>query len=342
MDMAAFELFLDSYQAPERVKVAFRAYVDDPANPRAPIPEMFGAFINGQHAMGPEYVSIRSTYNNLRLLQEPFANFFAAYDQAVRENRQVGTSQELRFAVNRIHHDISPHAQQQEDAADIMTPILGLLPPAQKMRIREFTRYNTTGLPAIRNNPEGVIDAEDRHGVIHIAVPQNEANPSLERMIHNHFHDQTVIERKDVNGMDRSYPAEIVRQFLEPPTALRIQLKRFDFAKPSRDSWLTRLKLWWWPELQGEVVKRDDPVAVPPELTVVLANGERRRYQLASFVYHRGSTARSGHYMAGRIINGRKYLMSDQEISLVDQRTQAEWDKQLRGAYLLNYVPVPA
>lgn len=341
MDMAAFENFLAGYATPQQVVNHFRQYVNLRAVPHPSVPAMFKEFIDG-HVPGPDYAAgfrhIKNTYNDLRLLQGPFGNFFAAYDRAIQDNLPVGTSQDLRLALNRITEMVDPSEGVQVDAAEPMNYVLDLLPNAQKLRISEETHYDTRGLSAIAGNPDGVVRKDERHGYIQVAIPENEEAPTLDRLIQLHFDDHTVIERKDVHGKDRPYPTTITRRFEEAPQALRIQIKRFYNQKPPA-SWLTKLKLFFWPELGWRMIKKEVPVQIPQELTISLANGERRQFRLASFVNHHGATIAGGHYTAACIINGRNYFMNDEEVTLPDQPA---WDDRLQKAYLLCYLPVPA
>lgn len=340
MEMPAFENFLAGYQPPAQVVAKFREYVNNPANPRAPIPAMFKAFVDG-HVPDNDYAtgfrSIKNTYNDLLLLQGPFANFFADYDQAVLENRPVGKSQDLRLALNRISETIDPSEGEQMDAAEPLDLVLDLLPHAQKTKVAETYHYDTRGLPPLAGIPDAIGHQEHRHGTIQLSIRENEAATTVDKLLQYYCDDPTVIEKKSVDGKNRPYPTTVRRQFLEAPSVLRFQIKRYINEKLA-DSWLTKLKLFFWPDLGQRMVKRDTPVQVPQDLTITLANGERKQYRLTSFVNHHGATPRSGHYTACRIINGRKYLMSDDQVTLEDPR----WDAYLPQAYLLCYLPVQA
>lgn len=340
IDMAAFENFLAGYQPPAQVIERFRDYVNEVPNPQPSIPTMFKTFID-QHVPEPAYDqafrAFKINYNDLISIHEPLSRFFAEYDAAVQNNGVVRGSQNLRLTISRV--SAIPNSQYvQIDAAEAMNAILGTLPNAQKTFIRETTRYNTNGLPAILGNPQAFIQQDERHGSIALSIPKNDQTPTLEKLIQNHCNDSEPFKRKGIDGKDRFYPATIERQFLEAPSVLRFHIKRF-LNEPPPDSWLTRLKLKFWPKLPWNMVKKENPITAPEQLTITLANAEQRQYRLTSFIVHHGSSVESGHYTSARILNGQKYLMSDQQVTLADQPT---WEQQLQQAYLLCYLPVQA
>jgi hypothetical protein len=242
------------------------------------------------------------------------------------------------MAVNQIAPLIPNDHRVQVDAHEVMTYILELLPHDQQMRIQERTTYTVDGHP-IEGNPAGLSQKEERYGCISLSIPEGEANPTLEGLLRHYCDDRTVIERKSVDGQNRPYPAVIERRFLEMPSVLRFQIKRF-YNEELPKSWLTNVLSWVWPKLGYRMVKRDVPVQVPDTLSIAAANGERRQYRLVSFVNHHGPSIGSGHYTADvRVNDARDYHISDEVVNLVDRSTR---DALREQAYLFCYVPVPA
>ena len=78
------------------------------------------------------------------------------------------------------------------------------------------------------------------------------------------------------------------------------------------------------------------PVVVPEVISVRTKDGRVQRYRLSAFVHHHGGGANSGHYTAGRIVNGQKYFIDDQSMSIANDEL---WNQMLSKAYLLNYLP---
>lgn len=132
-------------------------------------------------------------------------------------------------------------------------------------------------------------------------IPVLIAEGGLSKMLGNYLE-----EKETINGVEST----IRRTFSEPPSALRIQVCRF--------------------VNQGEeTVKRNDPIDCPETMEVA-----GRTYRLSSFVSHVVLKSGIEHYIAGQIINGKKYIIDDDNVTLVNQAT---WEEHLRQAYLLCY-----
>jgi hypothetical protein len=356
IDLAAFEQFLAGYepdvaegensvasrrQAYAQVLVKFREYVNDPANPRATIPAMFQAFVN-RHEAGPAYLrefkGIGETYTDLRKFQKDFADFFANYDQAILANRAVHGSQALRIALSRVTQLIDPDPGIQMDAAEPLGHVIDKLPNAQKAKISVTNTYDTRGLPPLLGYPEATHTLEKREPLTELWLDKEWTAPTLQQLLDYHSESSEVIEKKSIDGINRKYPTTVRRAFVEAPPVLRFQIVRFVNEK-APFSLLNYFKCWFWPELGHREMKRDTPVEVPENLTITLANGEPKQYRLTGFLNHHGPSKDSGHYTAARIVNGRKYMMDDEQVTLADP---ARWGEQLRRAYLLYYVAVQA
>jgi len=347
MDMPAFENFLAGYDPKPRLVADFRAFAAANPNPPRPVREVFREFVDRYVppiADFSAYRKIQEAFQHLQALHEPFSNFFAAYDVALRDNQEVigGNSQALRLALHGIS-TIPASEHVQVDAPEPLTYILDLLPDAQKMRIEEAYRYKTAGLPAIAGLPDARSRKEERTNFLTLEFKENEETPTtLDRMF-NYYCDHDMeaadpIRYTGVDGQQHRYtPEHANRRFLEAPPALRFQIKRF-YNVPPPKTWYSRIAPSWFPGQSWTMVKKDIPVEIPPDFQITLPNGERRRYQLVSFINHHGSSIASGHYTAARIVNGRKYFMSDRTVTQPDQ---AAWDERLRKAYVVCYLPIP-
>lgn len=336
-DMATFERFLAGYNPPDELVAAFRQYVEEQSEYRSSISILFRNFIE-RHVPSNnhlEFNRIQSIVQSLQSVQAVFASFCAAYDEGIANNRVVATSQELRLAVNRIASaSIPPSAHRQVDAAEVMGYIFDLLPASFKMHILERTTYDTQNLPHIDGNRGGRTEKEERPSYLSLCLPKDEESHTLQGLLHNYCCERGYKERRSEDHQNRLYPAETERVFLEAPSALCFQIKRFDFEEPQK-----RLGRWFWPQSGGRRVKRNDLVEAPDILRIKLINGEEREYRLVSFVNHHGNDLDSGHYTADRRINGRDYHMDDRRVTLVDPVARRA---ALQEAYLLYYVPVLA
>jgi hypothetical protein len=344
IDMPTFRNAMAEYAPPAYVLDQFNAYYDGlPAAERPPIPAAFTAFL--QQFVAPladanVVDAFKSTYQNLRLIQAPFSQFFAAYDQAVQGRLAVtaGNSQNLRVALSQVTALVDPNPHQQMDIAQVMDPFLSLLPDRLKARIETTYYLNTTGLPAVIDPPQPKVE---RVGLLSLPIPPGIPR-NLEALYQNYCNNGDVDPLKcwGVDGVRRSYPIERVTvSLVEPPSALRFQIKRFSSERPP-ESFFNRWIPSLFPRLPPREVKINDAIESPNEFSVTLKDGRVCRYRLASFVNHSG-TCGGGHYTSARIVNGHKYLISDTQVTLVTPELEATWNEQLRHAYLLCYLPVP-
>jgi hypothetical protein len=268
----------------------------------------------------------------------PFATFFAAYDQALQERRPVASAntQSLRLALSHISA-LVPASTEQVDAPNTLDIILDAMPDQAKVRIAETRAYNLNGRPLIKDSPDdGVVRKEERKGQIPLHIPEDEAHPALERMLQLYCNEVGVLSRKTRSGENQDYPVTTQREFLEAPPALRFQICRYKPVSPGLLSRLISFVRRKKPEIK--TIKNETAIRVPEILTINLADGTSRRYQLVSFVLH-GGEDNQGHYVAGRILNGAKYLMDDALVTALDPM---RWQGLLERAYLVQYVPVPA
>ncbi len=276
-------------------------------------------------------------------LLKAYADFLAGYDQALRENRTpVDGTQNLRLALSQLTPSISPSESHQEDAPEILTQILDILPNEYKAKVEQAIRYAVGDHPMF-GFADGTSIKEDRIGYFTLELKEEMQSARLEELF-AHFCDFDVEHPPNYNvetngvlcrsagGEPRRYRPEHTKiRFLEAPPALFFQIKRFYHYDGRFSSVLPNFLL-------PGAVKREVPVEVPEELTIDVAGGTKRKYRLSTYVNQWGPTTESGHYTAAGIKNGQKYFMDDQSVTLADQ---ASWDARARQAYLLCYVPVP-
>lgn len=338
MTLNQFQHLLAQYNAPPALITDFVAHVAG-QHPPYSIPEMFANQYIPPVLHVIAFGKLRETFNHIMILQRPFFDFLMAYDQAVARNERViaADSHNLRFALHQISPSIDPD-HVQIDAAETLTPILDALPPHLKLRVSETYQFDTTGQPALADLPRGFTEPQaHRHGFITLHLPKDRPVLRLTELLQEYLQSHERIEKRSVDGKNRGYPAVCRRQFLEAPPFLIFQIKRF-YCEDAPSSKLSYLFSWLWPKLpSGIVTKREDPVEVPTEITIPLASGEQRRYRLVIIGDHHGATRESGHYTASEDVNGQKYIMSDEQVTPVDQ---AAWDAYRSQAYLPVYLPV--
>lgn len=331
-DLETFVNFLAEYEAPAPIVAAFRDFVAEQEAPALPVPVLFTEFLNTHvpaENVRPEFNNLKGIYERLLAIQGPLANFFAHYDDPAAQP----DVQALRTALSQISPLVDPSPHVQMDAAESMGVLLDLLPNRMKLHIEETYRVDVHGTRPLRDNPAGLIQKSVHQGSMELAFPPNEEAPQVESLLQHHCEAQTTLELYGDDGRKRKYPAREQRRFRAAPSVLRLQIKRFEWVKLP-DSWLNRFKCWLWPEMGWVSVKREDRVEVPERLTIPLVSGQEKRYKLASVIEHRGSSINSGHYVAGREVQERKYLLNDNRVTVLDQ---PERDELVRKAYLLFY-----
>lgn len=342
MTLQEFEQFLAGYNPGQELIDQFRLYVgNQPQNP-PPIPILFRTFLNENRQT---FRNLHETYESLIRIQEPFSQFFDAYDQAVQGNLDVAAaadSQRLRLAVHQVNQQISESPYVQEDAPEILTSVLNVLPNEQHICIQESYHYNTEGMPAIQGCPDGIsVKPPENQGYLTLEIKSDNQPPRLDQMIADYFdHDIETgdgVRFQGVDGVERRYiPDHCSRTLLRTPTALRFQIKRFYVEEPPR-TWLTRWLPNLFPHLPYKTEKRETPVEVPDEITLTLADGTRQRFQLTSFINQHGSSMGSGHYTCSRIIDNQRYMLDDSRVSPIDE---INWEENLKRAYLICYLPI--
>ncbi len=337
IELSAFNQFLNRYLALPSFVAAWDAYVEAQPQPCPSVPGMFSQFLEEHVSSGESrifFINFKEKMKNLQVLQSAFSAFFRANDEALeaRQSVSAGDSQTLRTAMNLVSEMIDPNSNVQLDAAEPMRLVLDVLPDDLKLKIETAYDYDTEGLPQMLEIPSPKVETA---GFLTLAIESESVQvPLTVQSLFNRYCNSEGIEphrRWSEAESECDYPVKSARvAFLEAPPALRFQIKRFrqERVEPS-----------WYSRLFGVVawrgVKLTTPVRAEEELQVVLKDGQTRIYRLASFIHHRGSYD-GGHYIAGRIINGSTYLISDKQVTLVDQE---QWIAHLNQAYYLCYLP---
>lgn len=362
-DLESFIDFMNDYPQPPNFMNQFRVYIaqrqaqaeaqpqaeQEQAGAQPPVVHMpsvvnqFRDFIN-QYAIDPEHArvfnNLSDSFDAVYKIQIPFSKFLREYDNAIENNLPMsqGNSQALRHALINFKPWL-PHGNIQMDASEIMGFILEVLPRRMDMQI-EVTKNlrNPYGADRAPINTPPIVTIGPK---IELTIPDGNGPIALADVFNSWYLERTEhepVRRLGEDGVQRNYPIQSCsNKFLAPPPALRISLKRF-VAPPS--SLMTSVCSYFWPALQ--YVKRDTPVDAPEIFTIRTNNGQEHQYRLVSYVTHLGMSRESGHYVSGEIKNGQKYLESDSRVRHVQTDAhRAEWKEQLRGAYLLNYVPIP-
>lgn len=348
-DLPAFIEFLRQYNPEEALIDHFQQFVNLQVLPRPSIRQLFRTFLEGYEG---DVGMIEEQFNNTQIIHEVLADFFEANDHAKQSRLLIseGDSNRVRQALHQINPLISA-ANEQTDAPEIINTILDLLPNPMKMKIEETRVINTQGLP----EPAPTPPRSDITNLVNLEIPRESLGTDLNALF-SHFyesndHDDVLLRRRNINGIETPYPViGTITQFTEAPQALRICIKRRRNELPSQGWWNQGIEYMRrrYPRLGRilprpmvfDTVKVDTSVECPDVMTIALKNGEHKRYRLASFVTHLGGV-NSGHYIAGEIRDGQKFIENDSIVTLVQsQAEEAIWQKHLRKSYLLCYLPV--
>ncbi len=348
IDLETFIAFLNTYEPPERLIEDFRAYHQAQEDAARPIPDQFSAFLAEYQPPEEDRIKvneIRTNYDNLRKLQGPFSRFFRAMDRAVQEGQAVcrGSSQALRLALNQVTDMVDPSPRVQMDAAELLTYICEVLPPSMQNHVEVEHHLDTRGFPNI-DPGEPPVRQQKLETILNLPM-QNEPSQNLNHLLEQYCDSSNVemsVKRKDVEGNVHNYPvSKEINSFLEPPRALRIQLRRFQFIPEVQSFWSS----WFpkiFPPIPAHTVKITHPVEIPEILSIQAKNGQVQRYQLAGYILHIGNTPRSGHYTAGCTRDGRRFIMNDdhEAILVEDEASRARWQDEVSRAYMLSYLPI--
>lgn len=305
-DIDTFLNFIARYNPPEGLIEHFRTFVDQIEQPRHSVIQMFRSFIQGyQHRNQWAVYTLGDTFEKILIVQPVYAEYLAAVDLAVQENRPIANADSvtLRFALSQINPAI-PMEPEQVDAAEIMTSIFDLLPPELKLNLENtYHLQNGQTLHPPAENP-GFLTLEFKRTF---------------NQMWNYYMDHGDIEPYQGQPVTRG-----TVRFLAPPPFVCIQIKRF-YAERS-----------WLPWSGYHMGKIQNDIPIPEEITIPVGD-QNFQYRLVSFANHIGSSIARGHYTAARNINGVRYRMSDERVTPVGQ---AAWSAQLQQSYLLCYLPV--
>src|SRR5690606_21051247 len=173
---------------------------------------------------------------------------------------------------------ISPSNAEQTDAADIARALLDFLPPNQKVHIETAYHYNMNDLPPMLEAAE-----PQRMYCPLLELPLEPTDPDgipLETLVDRYCrHAQLDPQRRlGVDGRPYNYPVnETTVGFVDPPPALRFQIKRFT-GQMTQPSFFQRLFFSARAEWQG--LKLNTHVAMPERLSIRLQNGDVHNYVL--------------------------------------------------------------
>jgi ubiquitin C-terminal hydrolase len=252
---------------------------------------------------------------NSQILHGAYNQFFRLYDE---KGRDVVSSQDLRIAAHEVNPDISESHHRNEDASEILAPILEMLPEPDKISIQTQYILNTDGLP---DPGEPVAPRQVTTPMLTLAYDDlpPEQVVTLTELLDAHLHPQGFesLTKEDIYGKRQKYPIkQAIVQFTRAPSVLRLQISRFEMG-------------------ENGPIKKDHDIAIPEEITLPVADGTQHRYRLTSFVQQCG-TLNHGHYTAGRIIDGQKIIFDDTNVRTVEEE---RWQQCLQQAYLLCYLP---
>lgn len=295
----------------------FDSYVENEPHPRPSREMLFDNFIKD--------------HSNAQSLRAAFYRFLVSYDRGDPVDSQV-----LREALNHVNSQIPicPVQGVQQDVPEIMEPVLEMLPDRLKMSIRTEYFLDTQKYGPIDDDPVRPVD--ERTGLLTLEFDHKKDNLNLVSILNAYLDhgNLSTVNKKGKDGVSHPYPMSrgLVR-FLEPPSSLRFQLVRHGWEEPEQ-GFLDRLRKL--PPPAQKAFKKDNPIQIQNTIDVPIADGTVKRYRLSSFVHHAGWVD-GGHYTAGRIVGGNKYLINDK---VVTPATQGDWESALQQAYLLCYLEV--
>lgn len=160
-----------------------------------------------------------------------------------------------------------------------------------------------------------------------LAVPLKDSDQpeSLESLLKHYSSEEERDEPLILNVGDETFevPQKGYNQISKAPEKLVIQLKRFTFDRKSGDSH----------KIDTEVDGIKDTFVAPKEL---FEDNQAANYELSAFVYHVGTSARSGHYTAYIKVKTEDqdqwYLCNDNDVSPVTKEQALDAAKR---AYIL-------
>ncbi len=237
---------------------------------------------------------------------QPFSQFFKIYDRAVEENRSIAdaNSQSIRYAFSQIDPTISQSEDEQADPAEILQKTLNSLPDSHLIEIEKIT---------IHRDRSSVLSQKGKKWGFDLDIGENPT--SLLKLF------QDLCLKNDKNSAQSEH---IV--FQKPPPVLRFRIERFPSEKIMS-------------RVLGRPAKIDTPVEISSEFAIRLQNGQERKYNLASLVYCEGPSFETGRFIAGRIVDGKRYVVDGSHVIPVDRLT---WEQKIvPQAYLLLYLPAP-
>jgi len=336
-DLPAFENFLTPLHPPSDLIEAFRHYLGAQKQPQK-LTIAFKQFIAGSKTLQKEaapFIQFAKNYNRSLMIVRSLSKLFAAYDRAIQENRSIAdtNTHSLRHALSRDNFSISPSEKIQQDPAELLKIIFDLLPDSHQIAYESAVHYDINGLPPIEGLPDGIERREEKTWCFSLEI--KEKQPQLQKMFHDFCHRQSENFRKEfltANGKRGYYwPKQEELLFTKAPPVLRFHIKRFEKSSGPIVNRVLRRQ-----------VKNDTPIEIPSTFGLKLKDGTVQNYRLTSLVNCEGAALSNGHFIAGRILNGQRYIINNHKVSPVDLQT---WEEQvLPQAYLLSYQldPEPA
>jgi ubiquitin C-terminal hydrolase len=238
--------------------------------------------------------------------------------KAYETEKECG-SQILRQALHRVNDCISEDVNQQQDVSECFSALFSEFLPSQKIECIIKRRYDFSKLSSEERPCSDTREKREVRSCISLALG-GQRPFSLKTMLK----EELCRKESEVFLIEQGKKCEnieTITEFEQAPPALYLEIKRYKYAFNSD----TR---------EHRIEKQSDPVESPSELEISVA-GVQYKYELAGFLYHEGKNPSKGHYLCGKVIDGKKYLFDDERVSLLN----SEWDGYLNKAYLLCYIP---
>lgn len=252
-------------------------------------------------------IEVRQSLKNFRNL---YCNVEKKSDQVANELLTKG-AYDLRQTIFSTRISIMSGLTSQQDAAELMRPLLDTMGVSFKSKIKTCTKENEKESPHIQIKNDQMLLLE---------LPQQREELPFEKLLDRYAQVEKVQDpvnkwRYKYKSCEKEYSISE-----EIPNILVVQLKRFQWTQVG-----SKIDT---PVVVGDIV--DFAPIIDSELK---QNGESTRYKLCSYVNHHGTTG-GGHYTANRKDNDIWKKCNDSVVSELPSKSE-KVDRQ--DAYLLVF-----
>lgn len=292
-------------------------------------------------------------------------DFFRRYQDSMRNQGTLVSSfdpQQMRTVAHRLPGpEIRASSFCQEDASEVWSKFLQILPAEHKIVYEEIRTYGCADLPKPLDYPHcgshfSTAPRSDMATFFSLSMREEaiDLEDSIPEMLKrfckrkSFFGFETKIRRSAIQGssaVEVEYPLieEQIRLRQAPP-AFRFLIKRMARVRP--DSIFTHIPFLssLFPSLQETSIKLETRIRVPSVLNLreilpadSLPGEGSFVYQLTGFFPHIGESMDAGHYIYYRKINNHYYKIDDERVMPLSRE---EWLKEAQTGYGFTYLRV--